>query len=106
MTTPKNREFATQTPITKAVEGAAEVVKEEVVAVEVVKTEVAAEKTRQRHRHWCTKCHQKRIGPTKEICQVCDWQISRSSKAKLNKQGAIRQKKAKEAAAAAKEAAK
>jgi hypothetical protein len=116
VTTPKNREFATQTPITKAVEGAAEVVKEEVVAAEVVKTEVvktevvktevaAAEKTRQRHRHWCTKCHQKRIGPTKDICQLCDWQISRSSKAKLNKQGAIRQKKAKEAAAAAKEVA-
>ena len=122
VTTPKNREFATQTPITKAVEGAAEVaaevvktevavvVKTEVVKTEVVKTEVVKteieEKTRQRHRHWCTKCHQKRIGPTKDICQLCDWQISRSSKTKLNKQGAIRQKKAKEAAAAAKVAAK
>ena len=41
---------------------------------------VESSSSRHRHRHWCQKCNQKRIGPTKEICDNCAYNISNARK--------------------------
>ena len=41
---------------------------------------VESSSSRSRHRHWCQKCNQKRIGPTKDICDNCAFSISNARK--------------------------